>query len=447
MLNEVTGTNPSQLKGYTEVAGQGAHVIVANPHGITCDGCGFINTPRATLSTGAPMVENGALKRYDVDGGQIRIEGQGLNASNVDQFELITRSAQINAALHARQLAMVTGRNDVDATTLAATAKADDGTDKPQLAIDSSALGGMYAGAIRLVGTEQGVGVKLAGDMAASGGDIQIDANGKLTLSQAAASRDIALKAQSIELGNKTYAGRNVKAEAAQSLTLEKDRSLAAGAQIDLKAEQLGNQGVIEAGVNRDNSRNTTGDVKLSGGSLRNQGTVVASRDLEAALTGTLDNRAGAISGKANTRVAARALDNRDDGLLLSKGSVTVDAESLDNRKGAIAADQSLNVKVAQRLDNQDGELSSRAVTTIDAGQLDNRGGQISADRTLTVSADALDNSAKGTLSSRGSLVVQKAALNNQGGTVVADQRLDITGQRLDNRGEWSAARAMRALR
>ncbi len=36
----------------------------------------------------------------------------------------------------------------------------------------------MYAGAIRLVGTEQGVGVKLAGDMAASGGDIRIDASG-----------------------------------------------------------------------------------------------------------------------------------------------------------------------------------------------------------------------------------------------------------------------------
>ena len=92
ILNEVTGSNRSQLKGYTEVAGQGAHVIVANPHGITCDGCGFINTPRATLSTGAPQIQDGRLKGFDVDGGDIAIEGAGLNASNVDQFDLITRT-------------------------------------------------------------------------------------------------------------------------------------------------------------------------------------------------------------------------------------------------------------------------------------------------------------------------------------------------------------------
>jgi filamentous hemagglutinin family protein len=46
ILNEVNGGSPSQLRGYTEVAGQSAHVIVANPYGITCNGCGFINTRR-----------------------------------------------------------------------------------------------------------------------------------------------------------------------------------------------------------------------------------------------------------------------------------------------------------------------------------------------------------------------------------------------------------------
>jgi filamentous hemagglutinin len=45
----------------------------------------------------------------------------------------------------------------------------------------------MYAGAIRLVGTEQGVGVRLAGDMAVDAGDLDIDASGKLTLANASA--------------------------------------------------------------------------------------------------------------------------------------------------------------------------------------------------------------------------------------------------------------------
>jgi len=41
IINEVTGTNRSQLQGYTEVAGKAANVMVANPYGITCNGCGF----------------------------------------------------------------------------------------------------------------------------------------------------------------------------------------------------------------------------------------------------------------------------------------------------------------------------------------------------------------------------------------------------------------------
>src|SRR5690606_28843054 len=206
ILNEVTGSNASCLEGYTEVAGQSAHVIVANPHGITCDGCGFINTHKATLTTGTPQLDSGALYGYDVNGGRIANEGEDLNVGNDGQFELITRAAEINAQIHAQQLAIVTGRNEVDAQTLAATAKADDGSTKPSVAIDSSALGGMYAGAIRLVGTEAGVGVKLAGDLAASGGDIRIDANGQLSMARSAAAADLVIKAQDVTLQRDTFA-------------------------------------------------------------------------------------------------------------------------------------------------------------------------------------------------------------------------------------------------
>lgn len=52
ILNEVTSNKSSSLNGFIEVAGQKADVIIANPNGISCSGCSFINTDRAVLTTG-----------------------------------------------------------------------------------------------------------------------------------------------------------------------------------------------------------------------------------------------------------------------------------------------------------------------------------------------------------------------------------------------------------
>ncbi|MEN2880422.1 tRNA nuclease CdiA-2 [Mannheimia haemolytica] len=43
ILNEVNSSKPSVMKGYVEVAGKKAEVIIANPSGLHCDGCGIIN--------------------------------------------------------------------------------------------------------------------------------------------------------------------------------------------------------------------------------------------------------------------------------------------------------------------------------------------------------------------------------------------------------------------
>ena len=429
ILNEVTGASPSQLKGYTEVAGQGAHVIVANPHGITCNGCGFINTPRATLTTGKPILAGERLQGYDVDGGEIAIEGAGLNASNLDQFELITRSAKLNADLYAKQLTVVAGRNTVDAQTLTATAKPDDGSAKPQLAIDSSALGGMYANTIRLVGTEQGVGVKLAGNMAASAGDIRIDANGKLQLAQASASGDIALKGQDVALNGSAYAGGSASVQASGALS--NAQSLAAGSSIELKASQLSNSGVIEAGVNADNSRNARGDMAIDAQNLRNAGTVLASRNLQAKVAGTLDNQGGAIKG-GNANLTANTLDNRQ-GRLLADGNLTLAAQRLDNRNGQAGA-ASLQVSGGD-LDNRLGLFSAGQALSFDLASLDNSGqGTLVSNGTLQAKvSQKLDNHADGLLSAKGALGVQAGAVDNRGGRVVSDAVLSVSGGKLDN--------------
>nr|WP_253956756.1 hemagglutinin repeat-containing protein [Pseudomonas chlororaphis] len=458
ILNEVNGGSPSQLRGYTEVAGQSAHVIVANPYGISCNGCGFINTPKATLTTGKPVIENGQLTRYQVDQGQVTIDGAQLNASNVDRFEIITRSARINAEIQANNLTIVTGRNDVDARTLNATARADDGSTKPELAIDSSALGGMYAGAIRLVGTEAGVGVKLDGKLIASGGDIQLDANGQLRMVDASAANGaVKVKAASLDAQGSVHAGSALTVQTQgdlnnrQNLTARDSITLSAGG-------QLSNNGIIEAGVNADNSRNANGDVSLSAQSLNNSGkSVIASRNLRVNAAQALNNQGGTLSAGQSANVSAATLDNQSKGRVLSSGNLDLSAGQVLNANGVINSTGNLTGTIGQ-LNNSNGELTSLVDATLNMASLDNVTGLVMAGHSLditasgvinnvdgtlrgksglTVRAQDLDNSQQGELSSEGQLTTRIGAqLNNQKGLIQANGAMDVQATtRLDNRG------------
>ncbi|KAB0546089.1 filamentous hemagglutinin N-terminal domain-containing protein [Pseudomonas argentinensis] len=470
ILNEVTGSNRSQLKGYTEVAGQAAHVIVANPHGITCDGCGFINTPRATLSTGAPLVNNGRLQGFDVNDGDIAIEGAGLNASNVDQFDLITRSAQINAEIHAKRLNVIAGRNEVDVATLQATAKADDGSQQPQLAIDSSALGGMYAGAIRLVGTEAGVGVKLAGDMAASAGDIQIDASGQLTTNRMAASNDVTLVAKGVELNADTYAGRNATVTA-DGKTVVKE-SLAAGSKVDVGGGELDNQGIVEAGVKADGTLVTNSQLVLNSKRVTNRGELIARGTLDATVD-ELDNRTGKLISAGDATIQAATLDNRQGQLIGQKnltlkggdvtnhagevvaaGQLQVDGTALDNQGGTMAAN-AIDVKLTGALTNDQGLIESTQSLKLDAGSAQNRNGRLRA-----LASTGQSDFQIGSLFDNGQGLVEignavfslsSGSLTNVGGTVrhVGNQGFDLklsdlggAGGRFTTNGEMTLSAA-----
>jgi filamentous hemagglutinin len=436
ILNEVNGGSPSQLNGYTEVAGQSARVIVANPYGISCNGCGFINTPRVTLTTGKPVLNGtGGLDHYQVDGGSISIDGVGLNANNVDSFEIITRSAKINADLQAKNLSIITGRNDVNAQTLNATARADDGSAKPELAIDSSALGGMYAGAIKLVGTEAGVGVKLAGNLAASGGDIQISANGQLNLAQTAASGAINVNAASLETQGPVYAGTSLNVQTQGDLTNQKN--LAARDSVNLSAGgQLTNNGIIEAGVNADNSRNSSGDVNVSAQSITNSGnSVIASRHLSVSGT-TLNNVAGTLRSQQNLTVQLSGGLNNTRGLLSSEAVLSVSAASLANRLGSLSSAGQLSIASGGGIDNQGGQLVTDAGLTLSSTSLDNsQAGSISGKSAVSVSTGAFNNNA-GSLSSGSSLTLNAGQVSNQkSGRIASDGALNASVIGLDQQG------------
>lgn len=437
ILNEVNGGNPSQLRGYTEVAGQSAHVIVANPYGITCNGCGFINTPKATLTTGKPIIENGQVGRYQVDQGSVAIEGAGLNANNVDRFEIITRSAKINAEIQAKNLTIVAGRNDVNANTLNATARADDGSAKPELAIDSSALGGMYAGAIKLVGTEAGVGVKLDGKMVASGGDIQLDANGHLSLAQTAAAGAVDIDAKSLETRGQVYAGSRLRVKTQGDLTNQ--NNLVARDSIHLDSGgTLSNNGIIEAGVYADNSRNTTGDVTLIAKQLNNGGkTVIASRDLNITTTAALNNQGGTLSGQGKTTVTGNVVDNRNKGRILGNTELHLSADQVLNSQGGLINSQGLLTANLGHLENNAGELSSLNSATLVLGSLDNLTGLVMAGKNLDITNTGAINNRGGELSSQGVMTVRTASLDNSNkGTVAANGKLLVSATGAVNNAE-----------
>jgi len=427
ILNEVTGTNRSQLNGYTEVAGQAAHVIVANPYGITCNGCGFINTPRATLTTGTPVLDaSGKLDHYQVDGGDVAIDGAGINANNVDSFEVITRSARINGQINANQLTVIAGRNDVDATTLQTTARADDGNTKPTLAIDSTALGGMYANTIKLVGTEQGVGVNLAGNLAASAGDIELDANGHLNVAQTAASGAVTVNAQSVATQGPVYAGSHLNVTTRGDLN--NNQNLAARDAITLSSGgQLSNSGIIEAGVNADNSRNTTGDVSVSAQNLSNSGSVIASRTLSAQVAQTLTNQGGTLSAQQQVHASATTLDNQNKGRVMSTGTLGLTVGQLLNAQGGLVTSNGALTVQSGYVNNNGGELSSLADVTLNLASLDSVAGLVNAGTTLTLNASG--------------------ALNNQGGTITATSAVNLTAGQVDNSqaGHISSAGALTA--
>ena len=180
ILNEINSGLPTQLRGYVEVGGQKAEVIIANPAGIAVDGGGFINASRATLTTGTPQLNaQGGLENFVVRGGTVSIDGAGLDASRTDYAAILARAVQVNAGLWANQLKVVTGANEISAdhgqiSPTAATGPA------PTFALDIAHLGGMYSGHIFLIGTEAGLGVRNAGSIGAAAGELVITAAGRL---------------------------------------------------------------------------------------------------------------------------------------------------------------------------------------------------------------------------------------------------------------------------
>ncbi|MEX3017918.1 two-partner secretion domain-containing protein [Gymnodinialimonas hymeniacidonis] len=313
ILNEVAGTNRSELGGVIEVAGQSADVIVANPNGITCNGCGFIRTPRAVLTTGTPDVNGGTLQGFTVNGGDILIGANGADLSDVRLFDIISRQVTFEGAVAGGdEVRVAAGRNAFAYDSGAVTALADDGSTGPAFGIDSTAVGGLYAGRITLLSTEAGVAVRAPREMAASAGGMTLTADGRLVIGRAQATGPVTVRsAAPVVVQTSLFSGdaitlEGVSAELANNATVAAEGDLTVTTSGGLT---LGSGALAAAGMDSAGTLGTSGDLTFSGsGALNATGArIAAAGDADLSFsTMTLNQSGGA---EALTIMGDLALD------------------------------------------------------------------------------------------------------------------------------------------
>lgn len=438
ILNEVSSRDPSKLNGMIEVGGKKAQVVIANPAGITCSGCGFINANRATLTTGQAQMKDGQLTGYKVDRGEVVVDGAGMDTSGADYTDIIARSVKVNAGLWARDLKVTTGQNTVDAAHEQIAKAGEDATTRPQLAVDVSSLGGMYAGKIRMVGTEQGVGVRNAGAIGAQAGNVTISADGRIENSGTVrASENVHLQtAGAMNHSGAITAGQNVQVSAA-TLTSDKNSVLAAGVKNDGKFADAGDLQLTTRGqLNAHGQTLAAGDLDLNG-----QGVDLSDSQTQGK-TVTLEAGAGSLS-TANARVSATTLNARtgqqlnNNGGALNADALSLQANTLSNQKGSIiqTGNTALTVDLPGAIDNQQGQIAATHGVQLKADSLNNDRGQVLAlEGSNRLQANAITNSQGLISSATGDGEIQSTqAINNAKGRIEAAKTQRITAGGMDN--------------
>ncbi|WP_228737625.1 hemagglutinin repeat-containing protein [Xanthomonas euvesicatoria] len=426
ILNEVTSAS-SRLQGYTEIAGAKAQLVIANPNGISCDGCGFLNTSRVTLTTGTPNLgSDGALNGFSITGGALSIGRNGLDAFNVDRLDLLSRQLSVDGSIWTQELvaAAGAGRVSYDGMLLDVLPGADGGL--PAIGINVAQLGGMYAERIRLIATEAGVGVVSRGTLAAQSGDLQIDSAGQVSLGGTTVARDAVNVRATGALDQRGVLGSqqgDVRLRAA-SMTLAGDL-VAAGA---LDAQAGG--GVTHVG------RSSAGSIRLFGSELNADGSLHAAGALDLGADGLLRSGGVAYGGaSANLRAAQIALSGTlQSGATIALNANTVDALGTLDAATALQINGNGNVRVAGLAQAEQG-ADVRA-----GGRLELQGKLIAADA-LALNAASIDIAQRAAVSAGNDLDLRSAGAVNNAGSAYAGRDLRLQAANLTTAGSLSATR------
>ena len=424
IVNEVTGAGSTSMDGFLEVAGNRADVVIANPNGITVNGGGFINTGKAFLTTGKPVYDGkDHLQRFDITGGDILIEGKGLNGKETESLAILSRAVKINAGIWAKDLHITTGANTVDAKTLEASAIEGKGG-RPAFALDTAAIGGMYAGRITLVGTEKGLGVNNSGTWSTED-NLTLDWNGDLKNSGTIYSKgNTDLRASCLENDKTIAAERNLSAAAKENI--RNQGKLLAGENMDIYAgKTLDNAGhAMESGNNLsietgDAINNAAGTIKSGGSQQIKAGHTLTNTEGTLAADGNINIQTDKMTGDGIVSVGKKA------GILLEKDFTNT---------GRLEAGSSLSLAVKGNITNRK-EILSRGHLALESKNIRNEEtGEIKGADTETVAENTWVNHG---LVNGENVHIRANHITNENTGRIYGTRLSVETNTLDNLGTY----------
>ncbi|WP_066078902.1 two-partner secretion domain-containing protein, partial [Bergeriella denitrificans] len=429
IVNQINSTNPSLLNGYIEVGGRRAEVIMANPAGIRVNGAGFINAAGVTLTTGRPVLDNGALTGYQVREGEIAVNGGGLDTSTADYTRILSRAAQINAGIWGKDIQVAAGNNNVSANGKVHAVS--NGQTPPAVAIDTGTLGGMYAGKITLISSDRGAAVRNAGQIFAAAGGVTLSADGTVGNSGSMVASDSA------------QSGADIAAVSVKATDLSNSGTLSSQGKAAIATHNLDNSGFIgssdELAVVNQSALSNGGQINaarldIQTGSLNNSGRIAQTGPQALALSaGSLDNRGSGYIGapKADTTTGSppvSATDKTAAAPTTAAGSGSVAAPSATAAHSPTLADG--NITVTDSLANS-GEITANNGTDLSTRNGLGNHAELSLN-TLTVSGALFDNQS-GSISAKQANITA-TAFDNRSGSLVASESIRIRNQSVDNR-------------
>lgn len=447
ILNEVTSNSTTALEGYTEIFGQKAALVIANPNGITAAGAGFINLSRLTMATGKPNVVDGKIQDFNISPvGILKVEGKGEQAFGLhisdSPAELVSNTVKIAGNIYVdddQELKVLSGNDKYDYNTQKVTSKAqntspapEDDSAEPQpqvtVAIDSSALGGMYAGRISVQATQSGMGINLDGNLVADMDNLEITADGDITFKNVAAKNNI----------KTASAAGSVKHKSGGTAHAENDLSITAGKNIALDGTSYAQNNISATAENDISSEGTV--YAEDNISLTAQNDIALSGDF--VLSDTLDISAGKDIS-SGMQVAALSTANLTAGNDINVKSAFVNAADLalnaaNNivNDAQIVADNDLTATAGNNLTNN-GTILAQHTGTLEAGNAMEINGESVSAKNLNLKAATLTNNAR--IATEEVLTVETGGDITNNSKIAAGTDANLSADNIHNLGQIAA--------